>query len=156
MDSVQADRVRLQEENMQLTLQLEAASVELERQESRLDAVESHASFPSSPGGNTTSPIKLSPGSPEVVDEHGQNRSFSVRVSPDGDVGDPSGIRIPSMQTETVSGQGNRSHAGRGFLSQPGSPSPRVSSGIIQQLKLEIEKINNQVLGCGWKGAAEN
>ena len=149
MDSVQADRVRLQEENMQLTLQLEAANEELHRM-----------SFPLSPDENAVSQVKLSSDSYDgfdshmapAVDENGNN--LSVRVSRGCVDCDRSGNRIPHVQTEVVDGSISRPSSVCGPMSsQPGSPSVKVSSGVIQQLKLEIEKINNQVVTCIFRPA---
>ena len=140
VDSVQADRVRLQEETMQLTLLLEEANNEIDRQAAVLSAMSDSSQH----------------------NESGVSANIESKVSSDSTVGDVNndrnteiggGIEIdvegqcltPSSRLGAADSPNRRRSSSRSIDSRPGSPSPRHSVQSIQQLKMELQNISNQV-----------
>ena len=151
VDSVQADRARLQEETMRLNLQLEDAQAEIERQ-AELLAIAHTADA----GSRPSSPEKISrvtsqesedeknTSTENHVEEHIQSRD-SLLVETEF-VNCQSGDRFegtPQSRSELIDSPSRPFSPSRNAGS-PSATSPRAYARRFQMLQLELEKVNNQ------------
>ncbi len=121
MDSIQTDRVRLQEKNITLAQQLEDANIEIERLRSSVSDMHDREAAASSSAAISTSPIA-------------ENTTTMVVADPS----DPQPLAETSPIRATLSIDTSTPNA---FSPRFGSP----SHDVVQRLRFELESLKEQV-----------
>lgn len=142
VDSVQADRVRLQEETIRLNMLLEQSAAEIQRQAEVIQRLSVSRSFSTSVDGDLIPREITSTESyhdePSIEPTGGESVSSVVldKASEQESFLDSCPARAPSSSKSSVLSP----HASR-----PGSPSLRNSGAVIQKLRMELDQANGQV-----------